>query len=914
MTQPHWLNKLQQNPTRIQQALLHLALFVCHAGFMYLGFLLAQTNQQVAPLWPAAGSALCAFLLFGYRVWFTLFLSSLLSHLLFNNAVPHSFLSAFGLSMGDIANTALTTYLIRRVSFSANPFQLTGDTFLFLLAILLSSLLTTTTAVLVIGSFNLAPWLQIAKLWRFWWLGITTGALLIAPLLLAWLAPPLLRRKSRSFPEAVALFLFTVIAGNLIFRGGVFLPAEDAPLTFLSLPLLIWSSFRFGARGATTILAIFASFAVWGTIHQTGPFGTKDLETSYFLLQAYLLICIATNLVLVTVLSERKQAEAERLDLVARLEERVRERTRELELSNAELVERIEEQRRTQEALSESETSLANAQRIAKIGNWDWDLRDDQLYWSQELYHLLGLDPKETKPSYEVFVEMIHPEDAPLFKKAMSDARFRGVTYGVNCRLRRPNGEMRTFYGETEVSLDDQGEAIRLLGTVQDITEKKLSEERIHHLVHYDPLTHLSNRVLFQQRLQEMLLHAQRQESMLGLFFLDLDRFKRINETFGHTAGDSLLKTVAQRLTQHAEHFEIVARLGGDEFALLLHHIPDITSASERAQNLLDTLSSPVVLEGHETYTTASIGISIFPNDGEDAHTLLKNADTAMARAKEKGKNHYRFFTEEMNASVKERLFLESGLRKALEENQLQLFYQPQMELEGDRISGLEALIRWQHPEKGFIPPSKFIPIAEETGQIVELGQWVLRTACQQQRDWASLGFDDLRLSINLSGRQIQTPALLDKLLEVLKHSNADISRIELELTESYLMKNPEVTIRNLHEIKEMGVSLAVDDFGIAYSSLSQLRRFPIDRLKVDRSFVQEIPQNSDDCAIVATIIAMGQNLKLKVVAEGVENIQQLDFLREHGCHEIQGYYLSQPLPASELTPLLSQRNNTRPE
>jgi len=468
---------------------------------------------------------------------------------------------------------------------------------------------------------------------------------------------------------------------------------------------------------------------------------------------------------------------------------------------------------------------------------------------------------------------------------------------------RRRDGEVIPAWQNLSVVKNAQGEPIRYIGVFTDISEKKASEERIHHLAHYDLLTDLPNRVLLQDRLQNALDRMHRVDRQLAVLFLDLDRFKNVNDSLGHPVGDRLLQAVAHRLNTVVREQDTVARLGGDEFLLILEDLDDPQHAGVVARKILESLSLPVRVEQHDIYIGASIGISVFPGDGHDADALIKNADTAMYRAKDMGRNNYQFYTPEMTRLSLERFELERGLRLALERDELLLHYQPQAALANARCIGVEALVRWQHPALGLIPPDRFIPLAEETGLIQALGRWVLHAACRQARSWQDLG-RPLRMAVNLSGHQIVHGDIVATVSEVLAETGLAPQWLELEITEGFVLSHAEAGVRTLERLKALGVSLAIDDFGTGYSSLSYLKRLPVDRLKIDRSFVQGVPGDRDDAAIITTIIAMARSLKLEVIAEGVEEEAQLTFLREQDCDEYQGYFLGRPLPLAEFEKL----------
>ncbi len=447
----------------------------------------------------------------------------------------------------------------------------------------------------------------------------------------------------------------------------------------------------------------------------------------------------------------------------------------------------------------------------------------------------------------------------------------------------------------------------------EDITQRKLDEEKIERLAYFDNLTGLPNRLLMHDRLGQMVVRAKRNTHRIGLFFIDLDHFKRINDTLGHDKGDQLLKIVADRLKQALRSCDSVSRLGGDEFVILVDDIDDREDASLVACKILESLALPIVLDKKEVFTTTSIGIAMFPEDGDDPDTLLKNADAAMYQAKEKGRNTYRFYSSEMNARGLEKLLLANDLRKALERKEFYLVYQPQIDLKHGQMVGVEALLRWQHPDLGTIPPTQFIPLAEETGLILSIGHWVLETACQQIRTIHKESNLPLKVAVNLSGKQFQDANLVTVTKDSLKKSGLKAKFLELEVTESILMDNVENAQKTLLELKEMGLKVAIDDFGTGYSSLSYLRTFPIDRLKVDKSFIQRIDTHPDDAAITEAIVVMAHIIGIRVVAEGVEQKTELDFLRQKECDEVQGFYFSKPLEMEKLIERITKSSNDNP-
>jgi diguanylate cyclase (GGDEF)-like protein len=425
------------------------------------------------------------------------------------------------------------------------------------------------------------------------------------------------------------------------------------------------------------------------------------------------------------------------------------------------------------------------------------------------------------------------------------------------------------------------------------------AEKQIRRLAYHDPLTGLANRAHFNGRLKELLHGPMAENRMIAVLFLDLDRFKLVNDTLGHTVGDLLLKAVAERIQGTVRNKDLVARLGGDEFTIILEEITSAEVVAKVAAKICRTLSTPFVFSGQEIYVAASIGISLYPTDGQDCQTIIKHADTAMYRAKDQG-GGYVFYREGMEEAASQMLVLQTEIRQALERDEMLLYYQPQADLSTGKIVGAEALIRWNHPERGLISPGVFIPCAEETGLIINIGEWVMQEACRQIREWQDLGYPVPRISINLSPRHLEAHDIVAQMERLLEKTGITPEHLELEITESAIMKRAEETISVLHEFKKMNFSLAIDDFGIGYSSLSYLKRFPIDRLKIDQSFVRDITTDPEDAAIIKAIIALARSLQLEVVAEGVEAQDQQTFLYDQGCDIIQGYHLGRPVPPAE--------------
>lgn len=484
---------------------------------------------------------------------------------------------------------------------------------------------------------------------------------------------------------------------------------------------------------------------------------------------------------------------------------------------------------------------------------------------------------------------------ASMWEAIMHDGQWKGEIWN-----KRKNGEIYPEWLSISAITDKQGVVTNYIGIFIDISKQKEAERLLDYQAHHDALTGLPNRVLFNDRLLMGIAKAKRNDQSLAVMFIDIDHFKYINDTFGHNEGDNLLQAVAKRLKACLRAEDTLSRMGGDEFTILLQ---DLTGEGTElvARKILDAMKLPFNIGEHKLYVTASIGISVYPKDGDKPMELLKNSDTAMYRAKEDGRNNLRFFRSSMQEFSVRRIQMEEDLRHALKRQEFKVYYQPQVDLVDGRISGVEALLRWERPGVGLIPPGQFISMAEETGLILPMGEWVLRVACKQCKTWHDKGWRGLRVAVNLSARQFQQTDFVDVVAGILSETGLDPECLELELTESIAMQNAAETVVVLHGLKRIGVQISIDDFGTGYSSLGYLKRFPIDRLKVDQSFVAGIVEDPNDAAIIIAVITLAHNLGLKVIAEGVETGEQLDFLKMHFCNEVQGYLLGRPMPAEEL-------------
>jgi len=680
-----------------------------------------------------------------------------------------------------------------------------------------------------------------------------------------------------------------------------------------------------------------------------------------------------------------------------------------------------------------TEESLRKAQRMTQLGSWTRDFDSGQVSWSDELFAIFGMAPRQPAPTFEELLAMVHPEDRLVVQTTVEAARRKGDPFDLELRIRRPDGAIRVLHARGDFERDEVGRAVRLLGTAQDITgrreaekalreseeryrllfernlagvyrttldgrvldcndafarifgyetrqdllsrnvsevyfrptdreafvgrvkemktltneeaclrrkdgtpvwilenvtyheeeegepavlegtliditARKRAEEQIAFQAYHDTLTGLPNRALFNDRLSLALSQAHRTKQPLAVMFLDLDHFKRINDTLGHTIGDRLLQRTAERARALIREGDTVARIAGDEFTLLLPGIGRAADAAAIAHKVLSAIAQPFKIEGHELYITTSVGIALYPGDGEDAEALVRGADSAMYRAKELGRNTFQLCTQEMMTTARERLALENRLRPALQRGEFLLHYQPLADLRTGSLVGVEALLRWRQADGSLMAAGEFIPVAESSGVISSLGEWVLHTACQQVKVWQDAGYPNLRVAVNLSPRQFQRHDFRQTVARVLENTGLAPQFLELEITESVAIDYGELTLPVLRDLRAMGVGISADDFGTGQSSLSYLKHLPLTAVKIDQSFVRDIGVDEDDEALVTAVIAMAHSLRLKVIAEGVETNEQLAFLKAKGCEEMQGYLFSRPLSAAELKGKLRRR------
>jgi diguanylate cyclase (GGDEF)-like protein/PAS domain S-box-containing protein len=569
-------------------------------------------------------------------------------------------------------------------------------------------------------------------------------------------------------------------------------------------------------------------------------------------------------------------------------------------------------------AVRSQQIRLDEVQQHARLGSWEVDLDTGLLTASTAFRTLFGMDGESEVFPLERALAIVHPDDRAALKKSSATAIAERSGFSLEHRVLTGSGSERIVHSQARVRLGEHDECVALEGFSQDITERRRTEEQVRILEFRDSLTGLANRAAFRLHLDNAIHRAARSRTLLGVLYLDVDQFKRVNDTFGHSAGDRLLCTVAEQLTTCIRDTDMlhtsldpdtmIARLGGDEFTIVLDNLSDPRDASRVAQRVLASLSQPAIVEGHEIRTTVSIGISIFPHDGDSVESLLRNADLAMYHAKGVGRSCFQYYRKELNSDALERLELEASLSRAIQHDDLFVHFQPKLDLDSGRITGCEALARWWDARAGSVSPSAFVPLAESTGLISALGESILRKACLGARIWQRTQ-PQLKLAVNLSPGQIKDERLIERIAAVLAETEFDPRLLEFEITESALIHDERRTLEVLLALRERGCQISLDDFGTGYSSLSNLKRFPVQTLKIDQSFVSGIGLRREDEAITAAILAMAHGLGIRVVAEGIETEEQLQYLRERGCDEVQGFLISRPVAPKDFTAFVDAYN-----
>jgi len=977
---------------------LSLIIFVA-AYFVTAKFslLLATVHVKITPIWPPTGLALAVCLAFGRHWWPGIFLGALAVNL---TTGPVS-LSAFAIAIGNTLEALAGAAWIARFMPADRIFCTVRNVLRFLtLGVLAAPLISASIGALSVTLLEAGASRPIFDLWWTWWLGDASAALVVAPLFLAladW-------SKIRGLSAEQALHtLLTVLVSLYAFGGWLHPHTVHYPLVFLTIPPLIWAAFRFGSLGIASTLTINILIATASTVNGIGPFAQYPTNTSFLLLDAFILIVGGTTYVMSALVAEQKAIQAMLRNRGELLEQRVVESTRQLE----------EERERFESILTNMRDAV-------------WSVSPDGekvLFVNNIVETIYGYKREAFYADPELWMNAVHPDDralvrarfAELLRGANFDAVYRiirpdggvrwvhdtgyAVTDAVGCRTRldgitrdvtaeklieaelrlaqaafettaegivitdaetriiavnkaftvitgysesdligktprlwqskrhngsvykelwaairtggqwrgelwnrRKNGEIFPAIENVSAIRDRDGQILNYVAVLSDISGVKQFEKQLFQLAHHDALTQLPNRLLFTDRVDHALSRAHREGHRLAVLFIDLDRFKNINDSLGHAVGDQLLCEVASRLTSAVRENDTVARLGGDEFVIALEHISTAEGAAALAEALVSTLGESVRIDEHELFITPSIGISVYPDDAKTTEELIRHADAAMYHAKRLGRNRFQFYCESLTQEILEKVQLETHLRQALKRGELEVYYQPQIDLFEGTVSGAEALVRWRHPEIGLVSPIRFIPLAEESGIICQLGEFVLREACRQAKTWLDQGFPLKRIAVNVSGQQLLDADLAELVSQALVETGLEPHYLEIEITETIVMQQTEKTLNTLQALRALGVNLAVDDFGTGYSSLGYLKQLPVHRLKIDRSFVMDVPHDHNDEAIIRAIAAMTRSLQLELVAEGVETAAQHAFLAAEGCQMGQGYLFGEPVPSSKFS------------
>jgi diguanylate cyclase (GGDEF)-like protein/PAS domain S-box-containing protein len=826
---------------------------------VYATLYLYPGGYTTTPLWTSGGFALAGLLLHGFWALPGVLIGTLLAFQLHQLPPLESGILTVSLILGAAAASAL----LRRQGSAHTLLHNSLQSTLFLVTAPLLLPLFSVAGVLLLGAIDGSGREgSLLALVQGIWLSHALGLLLITPLILAW------RTRAPSpkgfWPRLEALLLLAATAGLAYLFVSREIPdsVRHYPLSYLPFPLLVWAFLRFRARTTTLVLLILSVAVLWGSRTGQGPFAGENLPLQETMLQLYLLIMALTAVIGTSQIADRQQ------------------RLQRMGLAN--------------KIITHSPQGIIVTDPGGVI-----------LSANPAFFVSTGFQPNEIAgQSIQKLTSVHHNRDffANIWRQLKLKGQWEGEIWN-----RDKNGEIHPQWLSLTAITDQARRPTHYLGIYADVSHQKQVQERLRRLAYHDVLTGLPNRQLFNDRLNQAIKYADRNNARLALFFIDLDRFKNVNDTLGHSVGDKVLQLTAERLNKHTRQTDTLSRLGGDEFTIIIQDINENFDTVRVAEKVIKAFQTPLVIDGQELFMTPSIGIAMFPEDAKTSEELIKYADTAMYRAKELGGNGFQFFAADMSDPVRWSLTIENALRRAVEQQTITLEYQPQFDLRSGDIVGLEALARWQHHGMEETPPEIFIKVAEETGLIHRMGDQIMEMACHQAAQWHREGFTSLKVSINLSLLQLKQSDFSDRLQKIVRDSGAPMEMIELEITETTLMENAGFMESLINMLSVQGFRIAIDDFGTGYSSLSYLKRLSIDRVKIDSSFIRDLPEAANDAAICTAIISMAHNLNLSVVAEGVESDEQMEFLRKSHCDEIQGYIFSKPVGPQEISEMIRQ-------
>jgi diguanylate cyclase (GGDEF)-like protein/PAS domain S-box-containing protein len=861
-----------------------LALMYALAG--RIGQMAALPPGNVTPIWPASGVAVAALLIYGRRFWPGVWLGSFaVNYWVAAGLGAVSIRSLAGIAC--VASGAAIATLISEHLLRGEPKALfthaAGVVRFVVFGAIAGSLITASVGTISFFFAGVVPRVLFAETWITWLLGDAAGILVVAPLLIVWIRRDAGLSMARTI-EAVALFALLIVTCVLVFSIARY------PLFFILIPFVLTAVFRYGKRGTTLAILVVSSISILFTAEGMGPFSGEGLSRneSLLLLQGFTCVVVLTMLFLAAVLAEREEKAREAHDAELQLQK------------EHHALSKMEEELRTAYIIESSADMIS---RQAPDGRF--------LYVSHASLPLLGYEPSELvgQSIYHLIDEAVASEIRELQSMLMRESGMSTLSY----RLRKKSGDY-AWFETTSRAIRSAGAVDEIVNVSREINDRKRAEEQIEHQVYHDVLTDLPNRMLLEDRATVALARAKRNGTQVAVMFLDLDRFKNINDTLGHAVGDEVLQATAKRLGETIREADTLARIGGDEFVALVGDLHDPKEAIIVAQKVIASMELPLSIESHQLHLGISVGIALYPLDGAKIETLLRCADRAMYRAKLLGGGSYELHTSAMSANQAEMSSLEFELRQAIDRSELEVFYQPQFDLNSGATVGAEALVRWRHPTRGLLMPDSFIPVAEESRIILRLGAFVLERACTDLASWLAAGLPEIRVAVNLSAIEFQDRNLVDMVRRVLASTGAPPHLLELEITETSLMRNAERTLEMLNQLKEMGIQLVIDDFGIGYSSLSYLQRFPVDSVKIDRSFVSGIDARGGDHAIISAVVQLAKALDLRVVAEGVESEDQLRLLKEQNCLHGQGFLFARPMGPEAFQAFLESQATAAPK